>query len=384
MELDWFAPPLYSDAPSEKRSRLLAVLRQQMRDGASVNPAFRAFLDAQPLKLDQVRVLEELPFLPVSIFKRVDPLCFLPGDLIYRVLESSATSGQQPSRIAIDRATAKLMSRGVTSIISDFIGLHRRPYLIIDRPPTNDRQSAANARTAAIQGLMGFATEICYALRPAKPGEESDADPDGSVLDAEAVEAFCGKNHASDIVAYGFTYVVYLHLGGGIESSRMALERMRARVGHALLPRACILHSGGWKKLLHLSVDKEIFNQRVSAALGTPVSSVIDYYGMVEQLGVVYPDCPAGNKHAPRFAQVVLRKPLDWSACKEGDVGLIQVLSALSPSFPGQSLLTEDLGLMVHEDGCPCGRRGIAFRFAGRVPKAEVRGCSDVQHRRLP
>ena len=62
-----------------------------------------------------------------------------------------------------------------------------------------------------------------------------------------------------------------------------------------------------------------------------------------------------------------------------GEQGLIQVCSALPTSFPGFLLLTEDLGQIVDYDGCPCGRRGVCFRFVGRAPKAEVRGCGNVE-----
>lgn len=383
MSVNWFSAPLYGDAPQAKDALLLDVLRQQMLDGAQQCPPFKLFLDAQHVSLGAAKGLADLPFLPVSSFKRWQPLCFLRDEEIYRVLESSATTGQQPSRIAIDRTTAKLMTKGVTTILADFVGPHRRPYLIIDRPPRLGQRGADNARTAAIQGLMAFSTETCYALRQAAPGEEAQADPDGLVLDLDSIAEFCRKHRASDVVAYGFTYVVYLHLGSGLASSRDGLEKLKQWLGEPLLPHCHLLHSGGWKKLQQISVDKTTFNCGVSSALGTDVRSVIDYYGMVEQLGVVYPDCREGNKHAPRFAEVILRNPLDWAPCKKGETGLIQVLSALSPSFPGQSLLTEDMGTVVHEDGCPCGRRGIAFRFAGRVPKAEIRGCSDVQRRRV-
>ncbi|HNQ56243.1 MAG: acyl-protein synthetase [Zoogloeaceae bacterium] len=382
MSLDWFAAPLYGDSPAGKDALLLPILRQQMLDGAERCPPFKRFLDAQRIHPANAATLAELPFLPVSAFKRLQPLCFLDAAQIYRVLESSATSGQLPSRIAIDRDTAKLMTKGVTAILADFIGSQRRPYLVVDRPPHPGQGGAANARSAAIQGLMAFSTETCYALRPAAPGEESRADPDGLVLDVDVIAEFCRRHGASNVVAYGFTYVVYLHLGGGLVASSAALAGLRQKLGGALLPRSYLLHSGGWKKLQQISVDKATFNANVSAALGADARSVIDYYGMVEQLGVVYPDCSEGNKHAPRFAEVILRNPLDWSPCVIGQHGLIQVLSALSPSFPGQALLTEDMGVVVHEDRCPCGRRGMAFRFAGRVPKAEVRGCSDVQRRR--
>jgi hypothetical protein len=382
VSVDWFAPSLYGDAPEGKAHALLPVLRQQMLAGAGLCPPFKRFLDAQRIHPANATTLAELPFLPVSAFKRLQPLCFLDAPQIYRVLESSATSGQQPSRIAIDRETAKLMTKGVTAILADFIGSQRRPYLIIDRPPQPGQGGAANARSAAIQGLMAFSTESCYALRPASPCEKSRADPDGLMLDVDAIAAFCQRHGESSVVAYGFTYVVYLHLGGGLAASRAALAELRHVFGQALLPHSHVLHSGGWKKLRQISVDKLTFNASVSEALGTSVNSVIDYYGMVEQLGVVYPDCSEGNKHAPRFAEVILRNPVDWSPCTAGQVGLIQVLSALSPSFPGQSLLTEDMGVVVYDDGCSCGRRGVAFRFVGRVPKAEVRGCSDVQRRR--
>jgi len=33
-------------------------------------------------------------------------------------------------------------------------------------------------------------------------------------------------------------------------------------------------------------------------------------------------------------------------------------------------------------DGCACARRGISFRFAGRVPKAELRGCGNLDIKR--
>ena len=383
MLIDCFASPLYGDAPEVKAAALLAVLRQQMLAGSRLCPSFKRFLDAQQIHVENSTALAELPFLPVSAFKRTHPLCFLDSSQIYRVLKSSATTGQLPSCIAIDRDTAKLMTKGVTAILADFIGSQRRPYLIIDRSPPPNQRGAENARSAAIQGLMAFSTETCYALRPASPGEESRSDPDGLMLDVDRIADFCRRHGESDVVVYGFTYVVHLHLGGGLAASRVALTELLQKSGRALLPHSFLLHSGGWKKLQEISVDKPTFNSNLSNALGINASSVIDYYGMVEQLGVVYPDCSEGNKHAPRFAEVIVRDPVTWSPCTKGQTGLIQVLSALSPCFPGQSLLTEDMGVVIHEDGCPCGRRGIAFRFAGRVPKAEVRGCSDVQHRRL-
>jgi hypothetical protein len=41
-------------------------------------------------------------------------------------------------------------------------------------------------------------------------------------------------------------------------------------------------------------------------------------------------------------------------------------------------LLTEDEGIILGEDDCPCGRKGKYFQVNGRLGKSEIRGCSDT------
>ena len=57
---------------------------------------------------------------------------------------------------------------------------------------------------------------------------------------------------------------------------------------------------------------------------------------------------------------------------------MIQVLSILPSSYPGNSILLEDEGYMVNKKNNNCGNTGKSFRIKGRIPKAEIRGCSDV------
>jgi hypothetical protein len=72
-------------------------------------------------------------------------------------------------------------------------------------------------------------------------------------------------------------------------------------------------------------------------------------------------------------------KSADARTSRAGENGIVQVCSVLPTSFPGNLLLTEDMAQVIAYDGCPCGRRGISFRFAGRIPKAEVRGCGNIK-----
>ena len=61
-----------------------------------------------------------------------------------------------------------------------------------------------------------------------------------------------------------------------------------------------------------------------------------------------------------------------------GEAGIIQVVSLLPKSYPGHSLLTEDEGVILGQDDCPCGRKGKYFKVLGRLKQAEIRGCSDT------
>ena len=74
----------------------------------------------------------------------------------------------------------------------------------------------------------------------------------------------------------------------------------------------------------------------------------------------------------------IIRNPIDFSVKKNGEKGLIQVVSVLPHSYPGHSLLTEDEGVVLGEDDCPCGRKGKYIQILGRIKSAEIRGCSDT------
>jgi hypothetical protein len=97
---------------------------------------------------------------------------------------------------------------------------------------------------------------------------------------------------------------------------------------------------------------------------------------MVEQVGSIFIEAPDGYLRPPNYADVLIRDPVTWEPVADGRVGVIQVLSVLPKSYPGHSILTEDLGIVhgVAADGW----MGKRLEVIGRVPKAELRGCSDT------
>jgi hypothetical protein len=256
------------------------------------------------------------------------------------------------------------MTKAVIAIIRDFIGSARRPYLVVDTKENLGRQAELGARGAAIQALGSFATEIVPCLNTDSAGN--------ATLDFETLLAFANRWKDASVLIYGFTYVIWTQF----------VRPLRERGIKLNVPNVHVLHSGGWKRLEQESVTKDVFVDGVASIFGCAPNRVIDYYGMVENVGVIYPDCAHGYKHVPAFADVIIRDPLTLAPAELGQPGVVQVCSVLPTSFPGFLLLTDDMGKIVGHDGCACGRRGTYFRFLHRVPKVEMRGCGNLESMR--
>ena len=165
---------------------------------------------------------------------------------------------------------------------------------------------------------------------------------------------------------FGFTFMIWQHFYKELLKSGRRFD----------LSRGVLFHGGGWKKLASEAISSAEFRTRLHDVCG--VARVHDYYGMVEQTGSIYMECEQGHLHASIFSDVVTRRVLDFSPADFGERGIIEVVSALPKSYPGHALLTEDEGVILGEDDCPCGRLGKYFKLFGRLENAEVRGCSDT------
>jgi hypothetical protein len=375
-EIEQGIDSLLAEAPyganfPERNRALLNLLKKELVYACERNALFRNYVEHWPSDFRDAQQVSDLPYLPVGVFKSNPPLTLVSTVDVKRTLTSSATTGQTPSRIVLDTPTARRMSKGVITIVRDFIGAARRPYLVIDTPENLAAQSQMGARGAAIQALRSFATEIVCCLRSA---QQDNSGPSISSLDEEKLLACAAKWRDAEILVYGFTYVIWTELVQPLLRRGITLN----------LPHARVLHSGGWKRLEENAVTRDVFRDGVASVFGCTPDRIVDYYGLVENVGVIYPDCDRGNKHVPNFADVIVRDPLTLSPVRVGERGLIQVCSTLPTSFPGFLLLTEDMAEVIGYDDCGCGRKGISFRFAGRAPRAEVRGCGNLESTRHP
>ena len=188
-------------------------------------------------------------------------------------------------------------------------------------------------------------------------------------LAVEALEAFLDKHVDKEILLFGFTSIIWEHLLRNLAGSgkRPALEN------------GVVLHGGGWKKLHDQAVDNDTLKREMKEICG--IERVYNYYGMVEQTGSIFMECEAGYLHSSIYSDVVIRDSTDFSLCRTGEAGLVQLFSLLPFSYPGHVILSEDIGEVVGEDDCSCGRLGKYVRIHGRIKNAEIRGCSDAHQR---
>ncbi|MDD3212749.1 MAG: acyl-protein synthetase [Eubacteriales bacterium] len=349
--------PPYGLTKAEKHAFLTAELTALTKHHAAHCPEYAKMLAATGVSLEQITAYEQLPPLPVRLFKEFS-LKSVPDEALYKTVTSSGTTGQQVSRIYLDRDTATLQSKVLAKIMESTLGGSRLPMIIVDSPAVVKDRAMFSARGAGILGFSIFGRDRVYAL------------DENMRLDLPALRVFLQKHESETIFLFGFTFIIWQHFYWELK-----------QLGETLpLQNAVLLHGGGWKKLSDQAVSREGFRDALREVCGVP--RVLDYYGMAEQTGSIYVECEHGHLHAPVWSDIVVRRAADFSVADVGETGLIEVASVLPRSYPGHVLLTEDEGRVLGEDDCPCGRKGKYFEVLGRVKRAETRGCSDTYEQR--
>ncbi len=349
----------YHLTQAEKEKQLLKILKKQIKENHSLNPHLVSYYKKTKFDADNAKSIEEISPIPVQMFKMFDLITCKKKDVV-RELKSSSTTSQKPSVVPINKATAFRQAEGLRSTLKDYLGIKRRPFLVIDTKDVNKKSEDLVARGIAIRGISGFGKDITYVL---------DSDEDGRLtVNMQRLKEFTQKHKDEEILVFGFTYILWSVFVEAIEKIGMKL----------CFKDVVVFHSGGWKKLIDQQVSKDVFSSKVAGIFSADKKNVIDFYGMAEQSGIIFPDCAFGYKHAPDFADVILRDPLTMKEVRVGGVGLIEIASTLSDSYPAQAILTEDVGELAGIDDCKCGRKGKYFIFKSRIKKAEVRGCGDT------
>ena len=119
------------------------------------------------------------------------------------------------------------------------------------------------------------------------------------------------------------------------------------------------------------------FNLILNKKLG--IKNIRNYYGLVEQIGSIFFECKCGYFVASNYSDIIIRDE-NLNVCKEGETGLVQLLIFIAnSSYPGHSILTEDIGEIVKDHEMQMlWLGGTRFLIHGRLKNAELRGCSNT------
>lgn len=309
--------------------------------------------------------LEDIPPVQVSVFKELGTqLNSVDKDSIKLTLQSSATSGV-PSSITVDSLTSKRQAKAMVRVVGEYIGNERKPFLIMDVDPAAGFRHVLGARYAAVSGYLNFASEAGYFL---KVDEQNRY-----YFDIDGIREYIHKISDQSSVVFGFTYILY---------SEVLVPLSERGISFSLPEGSKIIHIGGWKKLESQKVSKDEFNALAAKVFGIRAQDVIDIYGFTEQMGLNYPDCPCGCKHTPLYSEVIVRDVITKAPLPAEKTGLLEFLTPIPHSYPGNAVLTDDIGMWVEGD-CEYNRGGKRFKVLGRLKKAEIRGCGDILSSKL-
>jgi len=343
--------PQYGFPQSQKETLLLPLLNELTDRHRVLCPEYKRLISLLHPGMIQADSLAEVPFIPVGLFK-THALRSIPVEDVFKTLTSSGTTGQQVSQIFLDRETARRQTVALGRIMSHILGPDRLPMIVVDSSALVRDRARFSARAAGVLGMMNFGRNHYYSL-----DEQMNLDETGLL-------GFLEKFGAKPFLIFGFTFMVWQYF----------FERIR---GMGLdLSQGTLVHSGGWKKLQERAVTNLEFRRSFEQA--ARLTRIFNFYGMVEQVGSVYVEAEDGLLYPPNFADIIVRDPATMRELPPGEPGVIQVLSALPLSYPGHSILTEDLGVIHSIDGSSSDRRGKPFSVLGRIPKSELRGCSDT------
>ncbi len=301
--------------------------------------------------------LAKLPFIPTLLFKR-RRMFSMPNRRIIIKATSSGTSGRF-SEIGFDLGG---LLCGLKMVLK--IGKHRGlfsavpcRYIVMGYQPHRGNRTAIT-KTAFGATLFTPCISRKYILRY-KDGKYSP-DFDGII---EAIRKYAKKR--APVRFMGFpAYTFFL------------LKEMERRGISVKLPkRSKILLGGGWKQFYAEQADKETFYRLAEKVLGVSDENIIEFFGAVEH-PIMYTDCVNHHFHIPVYSRVIIRDCDDFSPLKNGETGLVDLITPMVGATPILSVMTDDLGVLHDGSECGCGISSPYLEIIGRVAPDNIKTCA--------
>lgn len=294
---------------------------------AQKNETYRNFIGHLGINTKEVSKLSQIPFLPISMFKRHTVGVFnAPPEAIFL---SSGTTGMERSQHHV--ASLALYEQSLHQCFNQFFG-NEKDFCILALLPSYLERSNSSL--------------VYMTQRLMKKSKHPD---NGFYLDRlTALSKVLKKNSENGVktLLIGVTFAL--------------LELAEKHPQH--LKDCIILETGGMK-----GRRKEMLREEVHGILKTAFSldNVASEYGMTELLSQAY-SLGNGIFHTPPWMRVYVREATDPLSVSERGKGALNVID-LANIHSCPFIATQDLG-RIHQNH--------TFEVLGRMDDAEVRGCN--------
>lgn len=358
------------------RSRLFSVKRpycleetnglflQAMRENCAYQynhcEQYRKILDGLGFAPEQLREYEDLarlPFLPTLFFKSHELLSMPKGRPPIEAT-SSGTTGKM-SRIAFDTYGLYCGLKMVLRLgrLHGLFSAKPANYVLLGYKHHKGNQTAVT-KTAFGATLFTPAIHREYALKYKDGAYKAD-------LDGVILALLNNSRSPFPVRLVGFPSYTYFLLkkmdGQGI--------RLQMKKGSR------ILLGGGWKQFYQERVDKHILYELAQKVLGIGEGAIREFFGAVEH-PILYCDCKNHHFHIPAYSRVIIRDANTLAPVKNGETGLINLLTPMVYGTPVLSVMTDDLGVLHNAEECGCGIGSPYLEIIGRVGLRDIKTCA--------
>ncbi|MBL7923529.1 MAG: acyl transferase [Bacteroidia bacterium] len=319
-------PDDFLSVRDEHSFRRLAL--ELFRYQAATVPVYREYLAALGKDPASVHDWEEIPYLPVELFKTRDIIA--GGKKAERIFSSSRTTGQSPSRHLL--ADVSLYERSFRSCFERIYGDVSRYAVLVLLPSYLEREGSS---------LVYMAEDLVRRSGHPRSGFylHQYAELQGLLLQLQ--------EEGTPVLLLGVTFAL-LDL---------------AEQFPVCFPELMVMETGGMKGRRKEMIREEL-HDLLCRAFG--VQRIHSEYGMTELLSQAY-STGQGLYQAPPWMRVRIREVNDpFSYLPAGAIGGL-CITDLANVHSCAFLATQDLG-RVQEDG--------RFEVLGRFDHAEARGCN--------
>jgi hypothetical protein len=317
---------LFNVLSSEEFNALaIEIFRYQGRH----NPVYRDYLAYLGIRINEVKTIEEIPFLPIIFFKTKQVVS--GGREAQLVFSSSGTGGMERSRHYVH--DPDLYHKSFYKCFKMFYGDPGRYAILGLLPSYLERQDSS--LVYMVNGLMR-----------ANRNEPDGFFPDDCKGLADKLSRLSDSGKPVLLIGVSFALLDFA------EKSGMALGR-----------NITVMETGGMK-----GRREEITREQLHSILCEAFhkTSIHSEYGMTELLSQAY-SSGRGRFRAPPWMRVLVRDIQDpFSLLQPGKTGALNVID-LANIHSCSFIETQDIGRLLP---------GGAFEILGRMDNSDMRGCS--------